>query len=60
VQLLAGRYAPIALTRDYDIAPDGRRFLMLKAGGDDAVALPPSPIIVQHFDEELKRLVPTK
>jgi len=48
------------LTRDYDIAPDGRRFLMLKAGGDDAVALPPSPIIVQHFDEELKRLVPTK
>ena len=31
VQLLAGRYAPIALTRDDDIALDGQRFLMLKA-----------------------------
>ena len=32
---------------------------MVKAGGDDgAAAAPPSLILVQHFDEELRRLVP--
>ena len=47
--------------RTYDIAPDGQRFLMLKAGGGaDQTAAPPQLILVQHFDEELKRLVPTK
>jgi serine/threonine-protein kinase len=45
--------------RTYDISPDGQRFLMLKAGGGaDQAALPPSLIVVQHFDEELKRLAP--
>jgi serine/threonine-protein kinase len=43
--------------RMYDIAPDGQRFLMIKEGGD---AAPLQIIVVQHFDEELKRLVPTK
>jgi hypothetical protein len=28
--------------------------------GGDARTAPPSLIVVQHFDEELKRLVPTK
>jgi hypothetical protein len=28
-------------------------------GGTDQPAAPPSVIVVQHFDEELKRLVPT-
>jgi serine/threonine-protein kinase len=47
--------------RSYDISPDGQRFLMIKAGdGSDQAAAPPRIIIVQHFDEELKRLVPTK
>jgi hypothetical protein len=27
---------------------------------DDASAAPPSLIVVQHWDEDLKRLVPTK
>jgi serine/threonine-protein kinase len=47
--------------RTYDIAPDGQRFLMIKEGGGTDQAVAPSQIIVvQHFDEELKRLVPTK
>jgi Tol biopolymer transport system component len=42
--------------RNYDVAPDGR-FLMVKEGSDDK---PPEPIIVvQNWDQELKRLVPT-
>ena len=45
--------------RNYDIAPDGQRFLMMKAASDPTDA-PPQIVVVQHFDEELKRLVPTK
>jgi len=44
--------------RNYDIAADGQRFLMLKAGDDANRA--PQIVVVQHFDEELKRLLPTK
>jgi serine/threonine-protein kinase len=47
--------------RTYDIAPDGQRFLMIKeGGGSDQTAAAPSLIVVQHWTEELKRLVPTK
>jgi serine/threonine-protein kinase len=46
--------------RTYDVSPDGQRFLMIKAPGTDASAAPPALIVVQHWDEELKRLVPTK
>ena len=46
--------------RTYDISPDGQRFLLIKAGGDsEQAAAPITLIVVQHFDEELKRLVPT-
>ena len=44
--------------RSYDLSRDGQRFLMIKEGGFDAA--PPSIIVVQHWVEELKRLVPTK
>ena len=45
--------------RSYDLSPDGQRFLLLKAGdGSGQTAAPPSLIVIQHFDEELKRLVP--
>jgi hypothetical protein len=44
----------------YDVSSDGQRFLMLKAPGTDAGAAGPALIVVQHWDEELKRLVPTK
>jgi eukaryotic-like serine/threonine-protein kinase len=47
--------------RNYDVSSDGQRFLMIKeGGGTDQTAAPPQLIVVQHFDEELKRLVPTK
>jgi serine/threonine-protein kinase len=47
--------------RTYDIAPDGQRFLMIKEeGGPDSAAAPASLMVVQHGDEELNRLVPTK
>ena len=47
--------------RTYDISSDGQRFLMIKqGGGTDQTAAPPQLIIVQHFEEVLKRLVPTK
>jgi serine/threonine protein kinase/Tol biopolymer transport system component len=45
--------------RIYDISPDGQRFLVLKPATDPNTP-PPQLIVVQHFDEELKRLVPAK
>jgi eukaryotic-like serine/threonine-protein kinase len=53
---------PYALTsggRVYDVSPDGRRFLMIKGPQATQDSEPPSLVVVQHFDEELKRLVPT-
>jgi Tol biopolymer transport system component len=46
--------------RSYDVSPDGQRFLMIKAASADPTTVPPNIIVVQHFDEELKRLVLTK
>ena len=45
----------------YDVSPDGRRFLMIKPiGSPEQTVAPTSLIVVQHWFEELKRLVPTK
>jgi serine/threonine-protein kinase len=44
--------------RSYDISPDGQRFLMIKENGAEGTA-PASIVVVQHWVEELKRLVPT-
>jgi serine/threonine-protein kinase len=41
--------------RTYDVTPDGQRFLMISTPAATA-AMPPSLIVVQHFDEALKRL----
>jgi serine/threonine protein kinase/Tol biopolymer transport system component len=61
-KLLDGRYftGGGTLSRTYDVSLDGQRFLMIKAPGTGPDATPPALIIVQHWDEELKRLVPTK
>ena len=63
-KLVAGRYytgAGAFTIRQYDVSPDGQRFLMIKeGGGTDQTAAPPQVIVVQHWTEELKRLVPTK
>lgn len=47
----------VADTRIYDIDPAGKRFLMIKERVDEAT--PQNLILVQHWTEELKRLVPT-
>ena len=38
--------------------PDGRRFLMIKPEG--GTPAPTSLVVVQHWDDELKRRVPTR
>jgi Tol biopolymer transport system component len=60
-KLFEGRYGAAAgqTGRTYDIAPDGKRFLMIKAVGADQTAAPSSLIVVQNWLQELKRLVPT-
>jgi serine/threonine-protein kinase len=64
IKLVEGRYFRGAggnVTRQFDVSPDGQRFLMIKEGRDtDQTPTPPQIIVVQHFDEELKRLVSTK
>jgi hypothetical protein len=42
------------------VSPDGQQFLMVKAPGTNGGLAPSALIVVQHWDEELKRLVPTK
>jgi Tol biopolymer transport system component len=47
--------------RTYDVSPDGQTILMIKeGGGTDQTAAPAQIVVVQHWVEELKRLVPTK
>jgi serine/threonine-protein kinase len=61
-KLLEGRYwtgGGVFSGRQYDITSDGKRFLMMKEAGSDASPAP-QIVVVQHFDEELKRRVPTK
>ena len=61
MKLLGGRYyTGTGSGRAYDVSPDGQRFLMIKAPGTDASAAPPALIVVQHWHEELKRLVPAR
>jgi hypothetical protein len=47
--------------RAYDVSPDGTRFLMIRETAR-AAETPRSPrlIVVLNWQEELKRLVPTK
>jgi hypothetical protein len=60
-KVLEGRYVVSTaggLQRNYDIAPDGQRFLMIKEGGSET--LPQHIVVVEHFNEALRRLVPAK
>jgi eukaryotic-like serine/threonine-protein kinase len=53
--LFAGRYEPTPATfPNYDVSPDGQRFLMLKPGE----AAPTQINVVLNLFEELKRRVP--
>ena len=45
--------------RTYDVARDGRRFLMIKEVREPGeVDRPALIVVIQHWFEELKRLVP--
>jgi serine/threonine-protein kinase len=46
--------------RSYDVAPDGRRFLLTLDKKAPTNLAPAQMVFVQHWFEELKRLVPTK
>jgi len=50
----------VAWGRSYDVAPDGRRFLLTLNKEAPTNLAPAQMIFVQHWFEELKRLVPTK
>jgi hypothetical protein len=58
-QLFAGRYSMNNPDRGFDVSPDGQRFLMLQARrrAPDVIT---EMIVVQNWDQELKRLVPTR
>lgn len=45
-------------SRTYDIAPDGKRFLMITGGDGERATSPSDLIVVQNWFEELKRLAP--
>ena len=56
-KMFGGRYVTGDSTsgRTYDVSPDGKRFLMIKPGGSDAAASPPTIVVVQNWRDELKR-----
>ena len=58
-RLFDGEYVMPLLSRTYDISPDGRRFLMIKADKAVGSTSRPQLIVVQNWFKELKRLVPT-
>ena len=57
-KILDGKYATEGVRdrRTYDESPTSKRFLMIKKAANEATA--PQIIVVQHWLEELKRLVP--
>src|SRR5262249_27400311 len=46
--------------RPYDISLDGKRFLMMKPLGKSDSSKDTTLVVVQHWDDELQRLVPTR
>ena len=47
----------VAFRANYDVAPDGQRFVMIQEGGQDSGA-PQQINVVLNWFEELKRRVP--
>jgi serine/threonine-protein kinase len=52
------RFAGTTPTRNYDVSPDGSRFLMVQQL-EAAPEPPASMVLVQNWSQELKRLVPS-
>jgi serine/threonine-protein kinase len=59
VKVVDGRYSTGAGGRNYDVSTDGKRFLMVKAPPNDQADAPQIQV-VQHWTEELQRLVPAR
>jgi serine/threonine protein kinase len=59
--LFRGQFVPTLGGRNYDVSPDGRRFLMLKEAKASETAAPQrvSLVVVTNWTEELKQRVPT-
>jgi hypothetical protein len=58
--LFEGQYQPTPATfPNYDVSPDGQRFLMVKPAGQEQSA-PTQINVVLNWFEELKRRVPPK
>ena len=53
--LFEGAYLPGNLGRQYDVSPDGQRFLMFKAGTPGRTPDQPDIIVVENWAEELRR-----
>lgn len=59
--LFEGQYMPTASTiPNYDVSPDGQRFLMLKPDAQSSFSAPTKIVVVQNWFEELKRRVPSR
>ena len=56
--LFKGDYLAPQNGRTYDVSPDGKRFLMIKAGPETEAPVEASIVVVQNWLEELKRRVP--
>ena len=56
-----GRFIGVGTVRNYDVAPDGRRFLIIKQNGaaGDRLDSATRMIVVQNWFEELKRRAPS-
>jgi serine/threonine-protein kinase len=55
-----GQYRQGVTRARYDVSADGQRFLMMKEGGGSGqTTVPPQIVVIQNWQEELKRLVPT-
>jgi hypothetical protein len=56
--LFEGRFEYLPQAANYDVSPDGQRFLMIQAGEQDSAA-PQQIHVVLNWFEELKRRVPS-
>jgi serine/threonine-protein kinase len=58
--LFRSAYFVTQMARTYDVSPDGSRFLMIKSATPSTNSPTIQLVVVQHWFEELKRLVPNK
>jgi serine/threonine-protein kinase len=59
-ELVNGHYFAGGRVANYDVSPDGQQFLMIKGAGAAGPVTRPQIVVVSHWGEELKRLVPVR